>query len=58
MKVGIFLTCQYPAGSDMVAALEAQYVMTRLARDTAGRVVRGLKPASRPEDSPDLGRRG
>jgi alkanesulfonate monooxygenase SsuD/methylene tetrahydromethanopterin reductase-like flavin-dependent oxidoreductase (luciferase family) len=33
MKVGIFLTCQYPLGSDMVAALEAQYVMTRLARD-------------------------
>jgi len=33
MKVGIFLTCQYPPGSDMVAALEAQYVMTRLARD-------------------------
>jgi len=22
MKVGIFLTCQYPPGSDMVAALE------------------------------------
>jgi alkanesulfonate monooxygenase SsuD/methylene tetrahydromethanopterin reductase-like flavin-dependent oxidoreductase (luciferase family) len=33
MKVAIFLTCQYPPGSDMVAALEAQYVMTRLARD-------------------------
>ena len=33
MKVGIFLTCQYPPGSDMVAALEAQYAMTRLARD-------------------------
>jgi len=33
MKIGIFLTCQYPPGSDMVAALEAQYVMTRLARD-------------------------
>jgi alkanesulfonate monooxygenase SsuD/methylene tetrahydromethanopterin reductase-like flavin-dependent oxidoreductase (luciferase family) len=32
MKVGIFLTCQYPPGSDMVAALEAQYVMTRCAR--------------------------
>src|SRR5437879_10133184 len=33
MKVGIFLTCQHPPGSDMVAALEAQYAMTRLARD-------------------------
>ncbi|HZU90443.1 MAG TPA: LLM class flavin-dependent oxidoreductase [Stellaceae bacterium] len=33
MKVGIFLTCQYPPGSDMTAALEAQYVMTRFARD-------------------------
>jgi alkanesulfonate monooxygenase SsuD/methylene tetrahydromethanopterin reductase-like flavin-dependent oxidoreductase (luciferase family) len=33
MKVGIFLTCQYPPGSDMVGALEAQYAMTRLARD-------------------------
>ena len=33
MKIGIFLTCQYPPGSDMVAALEAQYAMTRLARD-------------------------
>ncbi len=33
MKVGIFLTCQYPPGSDMAGALEAQYVMTRLARD-------------------------
>jgi alkanesulfonate monooxygenase SsuD/methylene tetrahydromethanopterin reductase-like flavin-dependent oxidoreductase (luciferase family) len=33
MKVGIFLTCQYPPGSDMIAALESQYAMTRLARD-------------------------
>jgi alkanesulfonate monooxygenase SsuD/methylene tetrahydromethanopterin reductase-like flavin-dependent oxidoreductase (luciferase family) len=33
MKVGVFLTNQHPPGSDMVAALETQYVMTRLARD-------------------------
>jgi alkanesulfonate monooxygenase SsuD/methylene tetrahydromethanopterin reductase-like flavin-dependent oxidoreductase (luciferase family) len=33
MKVGIFLTNQHPPGTDMVAALEAQYLMTRLARD-------------------------
>ncbi|MGH7312505.1 MAG: LLM class flavin-dependent oxidoreductase [Candidatus Rokuibacteriota bacterium] len=33
MKVGIFLTNQHPLGSDMVAALEGQYVMARLARD-------------------------
>ena len=33
MKVGIFLTNQHPPGTDMVAALEGQYVMTRLARD-------------------------
>ena len=33
MKVGIFLTCQQPPGSDMIAALEGQYAMTRLARD-------------------------
>ena len=33
MKVGIFLTSQHPPGSDMVAALEGQYAMTRLARD-------------------------
>src|SRR5258708_32573248 len=33
MKVGIFLTCQHPPGSDMAAALEGQYAMTRLARD-------------------------
>src|SRR5262245_38276094 len=33
MKVGIFLTNQHPIGSDMVSALEEQYVMTRLARD-------------------------
>jgi alkanesulfonate monooxygenase SsuD/methylene tetrahydromethanopterin reductase-like flavin-dependent oxidoreductase (luciferase family) len=33
MKIGIFLTGQHPPGSDMVAALEEQYAMTRLARD-------------------------
>jgi len=33
MKVGIFLTCQHPPGSDMIAALEGQYAMARLARD-------------------------
>jgi alkanesulfonate monooxygenase SsuD/methylene tetrahydromethanopterin reductase-like flavin-dependent oxidoreductase (luciferase family) len=33
MKVGIFLTCQHPPGSDMVVALEGQYAMARLARD-------------------------
>jgi alkanesulfonate monooxygenase SsuD/methylene tetrahydromethanopterin reductase-like flavin-dependent oxidoreductase (luciferase family) len=33
MKVGIFITNQNPPGSDMVSALEEQYVMTRLARD-------------------------
>ena len=33
MKVGIFITNQNPPGSDMVSALEDQYVMTRLARD-------------------------
>jgi alkanesulfonate monooxygenase SsuD/methylene tetrahydromethanopterin reductase-like flavin-dependent oxidoreductase (luciferase family) len=33
MKVGIFLTNQHPPGTDMVSALEEQYVMTRLARD-------------------------
>ena len=33
MKVGIFLTCQHPPGSDIVAALEGQYAMARLARD-------------------------
>ena len=33
MKLGIFLTNQNPLGSDMVSALEEQYVMTRLARD-------------------------
>src|SRR5882762_11629690 len=33
VKVGIFLTSQHPPGSDMVAALEGQYAMTRLARD-------------------------
>ncbi len=33
MKLGIFLTNQNPLGSDMVSALEDQYLMTRLARD-------------------------
>jgi alkanesulfonate monooxygenase SsuD/methylene tetrahydromethanopterin reductase-like flavin-dependent oxidoreductase (luciferase family) len=33
MKVGIFLTNQNPPGTDMVSALEEQYVMTRFARD-------------------------
>jgi len=33
MKVGIFVTNQNPVGSDMVSALEEQYLMTRLARD-------------------------
>ncbi len=33
MKVGIFLTNQNPLSSDMVSALEEQYVMARLARD-------------------------
>jgi len=33
MKVGIFVTNQNPLGSDMVSALEEQYLMTRLARD-------------------------
>jgi alkanesulfonate monooxygenase SsuD/methylene tetrahydromethanopterin reductase-like flavin-dependent oxidoreductase (luciferase family) len=33
MKIGIFLTCQQPPGSDMIAALEGQYAMARLARD-------------------------
>ena len=33
MKVGIFLTCQHPPGSDKIAALEGQYAMSRLARD-------------------------
>ena len=33
MKIGIFLTGQHPPGSDMVAELEGQYAMTRLARD-------------------------
>ena len=36
MKVGIFLTNQHPPGTDMVAALEGQYAMTRLARDRGG----------------------
>src|SRR5262249_56284718 len=33
MKIGIFLTNQNPVGSDLVAALEEQYLMLRLARD-------------------------
>jgi alkanesulfonate monooxygenase SsuD/methylene tetrahydromethanopterin reductase-like flavin-dependent oxidoreductase (luciferase family) len=33
MKVGIFLTSQQPPGADMIAALDNQYAMTRLARD-------------------------
>lgn len=33
MKIGIFMTNQNPLGSDMVSALEEQFVMTRLARD-------------------------
>jgi alkanesulfonate monooxygenase SsuD/methylene tetrahydromethanopterin reductase-like flavin-dependent oxidoreductase (luciferase family) len=33
MKVAIFLTNQNPPGTDMLAALEGQYAMTRLARD-------------------------
>ena len=33
MKTGIFLTSQHPPGSDMVAQLEGQYAMARLARD-------------------------
>jgi alkanesulfonate monooxygenase SsuD/methylene tetrahydromethanopterin reductase-like flavin-dependent oxidoreductase (luciferase family) len=33
MKIGVFLTNQNPVGSDMVSALEDQYVMARLARD-------------------------
>jgi alkanesulfonate monooxygenase SsuD/methylene tetrahydromethanopterin reductase-like flavin-dependent oxidoreductase (luciferase family) len=33
MKIGIFVTNQNPLGSDMVSALEDQYIMTRLARD-------------------------
>jgi alkanesulfonate monooxygenase SsuD/methylene tetrahydromethanopterin reductase-like flavin-dependent oxidoreductase (luciferase family) len=33
VKVGIFLTCQYPPGSDMLRALDEQIAMTRLTRD-------------------------
>jgi len=33
MKVGIFLTCQHPPGSDMISAPEGQYAMARLARE-------------------------
>jgi alkanesulfonate monooxygenase SsuD/methylene tetrahydromethanopterin reductase-like flavin-dependent oxidoreductase (luciferase family) len=33
MRIGIFLTGQHPPGSDIVAELEGQYAMARLARD-------------------------
>jgi hypothetical protein len=33
VKIGIFLTGQHPPGSDIVAELEGQYAMARLARD-------------------------
>ena len=33
MKIGIFLTGQHPPGSDIIAELEGQYAMARLARD-------------------------
>jgi alkanesulfonate monooxygenase SsuD/methylene tetrahydromethanopterin reductase-like flavin-dependent oxidoreductase (luciferase family) len=33
MKIGIFLTGQHPPASDVLAELEGQYAMTRLARD-------------------------
>ena len=33
MKIGIFLTGQHPPGSDILAELEGQYAMARLARD-------------------------
>jgi len=33
MKVGLFVTNQNPPGTDMISALEEQYVMVRLARD-------------------------
>jgi alkanesulfonate monooxygenase SsuD/methylene tetrahydromethanopterin reductase-like flavin-dependent oxidoreductase (luciferase family) len=33
MKVGLFVTNQHPPGTDMISALEEQYVMVRLARD-------------------------
>ncbi|HEY1299538.1 MAG TPA: LLM class flavin-dependent oxidoreductase [Stellaceae bacterium] len=33
MKIGIFLTAQHPPDSDIVAELEGQYAMVRLARD-------------------------
>ena len=33
MKVGIELTNQHPPGTDMVSALEEQFVMVRAARD-------------------------
>ncbi len=34
MKVGLFVTNQNPPGTDMIAALEEQYVMVRQARDS------------------------
>ena len=39
MQVGIFLTNQNPVGSDMVAKLDEQLAMTRLARDRGWDVV-------------------
>jgi len=39
MQVGVFLTNQNPVGSDLVAALEEQLAMTRLARDRGWDVV-------------------
>ena len=33
MKIGLFITNQQHLGTDMVAALEEQYVMVRMARD-------------------------
>jgi alkanesulfonate monooxygenase SsuD/methylene tetrahydromethanopterin reductase-like flavin-dependent oxidoreductase (luciferase family) len=33
MKVGLFVTNQNPPGTDLISALEEQYVMVRLARD-------------------------
>src|SRR6201995_3030082 len=39
MKIGIFLTGQHPRESDVLAELEGQYAMTRLARDRGGDAV-------------------
>jgi hypothetical protein len=38
MKIGIFLTGQHPPNSDIVAELEGQYAMTRLARPPASTI--------------------